>query len=225
MSPGCKLDTVGRCVHHKDAIIVSHVIEQYEFHLGLVSFDSFTVNLSYLWIAVPFLTFSPQIIWDCQSCFFLNSFENWPSQAEVSVADTSAPIHNQFFPLSYVWEGCKPPLKLGFAKSHQHRLTNTFHITKWQLGTVAQQSSFNHFARPTGRYNTQNFMCVDVRVFIVKKYCDTCIKFSHWCTYVLRKKAQKKGRIKRPPPIMEGLNCWESVCFFGVKSKEIRCRS
>lgn len=63
-----------------------------------------------------------------------------------------------------------------FAQSHQHRLTNTLHLTKWQLGAVAQQSSFNHFAPPTGRYDTQNLMFAYVRVFIVIKYRDTSIK-------------------------------------------------
>lgn len=148
-------------------MIACHVIKQYESHLGFVSYNSYTVNLSYLWIAAPFLTFSPQTIWDCQSCFFLNSFENWPSQAEVSVADMSGPIHNQFFPLSHVWEGCRPPLKLGSFCSipptlaHQYRPSN--------------QMAARHFKTilpvPATTHKTSwQTSCVNVCVFIVIKY-------------------------------------------------------
>lgn len=217
MSPGCKLVAIGRCVHHKDAIISCHVIKQYEFHLGFVNFNSFTVNLSYLFIAAPFLTFSPQTIWDCQSCFFPKLLWELTFTSWISVADTSAPTHNQFFPLSHVWEAVGPLWSLVlFAKSHQHWLTNTLHLTKWQLGTVAQQTSFiTIFPIPLGATTHKaswQTSCVYVGVFIGIKYRDTSIKptgrgwplFSHWCTCVLREKAWflfilKKGRIKWPP--------------------------
>lgn len=99
MSPGCKLDVFGRCAHRKRC-------SNSEWHdwTGLILIFNLhyrlTINLSYLWMAATFLTFSAQTLRACPSCFFLNSFETWPSQADFGAADMSAPIHNQFFPFS-----------------------------------------------------------------------------------------------------------------------------